>query len=384
MAELGGTQDPVELVPGKPEAVEDNARVLRARADRAGRASEGLQAIDTGAWQGPAAHTFHEKFSYEPAKWYKAADALLTAADALDHYATTLRWAQGQAMEAITAWAEANTATQQAQVQHNQDAARATENGQPAPQFDDPGTATRQAAQDALNRARAQLIEVGDAVAGAVRDATEGAPTSSSWLDDVGDFFADAGGHLINGLASVGNAVVNHPGDAIMTAAGIALTAISATGEGAGLVLDATGVGAIPGVALNAVSAAGMAAGATMAGAGVANIAANASGDDHVSPMQTNHSSGTGGAAEPPFEPPKQITGKTAHGEDQMATRNGHGVNDAAAHDAVTNPIKSPQYRSDPYGGTYRFTGKDAVVNLNEKGEVVTAWARSRAGWRHA
>jgi hypothetical protein len=68
MAELGQTQDPIELVPGKPEAVEENVRALRTRADQAGRASEGLKAIDTGAWQGPAAHAFHDKFSYEPGK----------------------------------------------------------------------------------------------------------------------------------------------------------------------------------------------------------------------------------------------------------------------------------------------------------------------------
>ncbi|MET8847757.1 putative T7SS-secreted protein [Amycolatopsis sp. NPDC004625] len=378
MAELGQTQVPAALVPGKPEAVEENARVLRARADQAGRASEGLKAIDTGAWEGPAAHAFHDKFSYEPSKWYKAADALLAAADALEHYAITLRWAQGQAAEAIASWAKAETITRQAQVKHDQDAA----SGQPVPPFVDPGAAIRQAARDTLDRARGQLGEVGDVVAGAIRDATEGAPQASSWLDDVGNFFADAGSHLLNGAASVLNAVVNHPGDAVMTAAGIGLTMISAAGEGGGFVLDATGVGAIAGVPLNAVSAAGMVAGGTMAAAGAANIAKNASGDDRVSPMRTNQSGTGGGAAEPPFEPPKGISGKTQHGETQMAGRDGHGVNDAAAHDAVNNPVKAPRYIPDQYGGTYRFTGKDAIVSLNERGEVVTAWARSRAGWR--
>ena len=50
---------------------------------------------------------------------------------------------------------------------------------------------------------------------------------------------------------------------------------------------DATGVGAVAGVPLNAVSAAGIATGATMTGVAVANIASNAAGDDHVSPMNT-------------------------------------------------------------------------------------------------
>ncbi|MDT8911267.1 putative T7SS-secreted protein [Amycolatopsis sp. PS_44_ISF1] len=161
MAELGQTQDPAELVVGTPEAIEENVRVLRTRADQAGRASEGLKAIDTGAWQGPAARTFHEKFSYEPGKWYKAADALLTTADALQHYATTLRWAQGQATEAIASWAQAETATRQAQAKHDQDVTQAAASGQPVPTFNDPGAAARQAAWDTLSRARGQLNEVG-------------------------------------------------------------------------------------------------------------------------------------------------------------------------------------------------------------------------------
>ncbi|HKS43682.1 MAG TPA: hypothetical protein VJT49_00945 [Amycolatopsis sp.] len=76
MAELGETQDPQALVPGKPEAIEENARILRTRAGRAGDAADGLRAIDTGgAWQGPAARAFHDKFSYEPSKWFAAADS---------------------------------------------------------------------------------------------------------------------------------------------------------------------------------------------------------------------------------------------------------------------------------------------------------------------
>lgn len=66
-----------------------------------------------------------------------------------------------------------------------------------------------------------------------------------------------------------------------------------------------------------------------------------------------------------------------------MAGRDGHGVNDAVAHDAVNNPSKPPKYRPDNYGDTYRYTGKDAVVNLNQEGKITAAWARSKAGWRH-
>jgi hypothetical protein len=65
----------------------------------------------------------------------------------------------------------------------------------------------------------------------------------------------------------------------------------------------------------------------------------HAMGDDHVSPMQTNSTSGGG-------EAPGQATEVPAR----------------------------------PVWGAYRLTGKDAAVNLNEERKVVTAWARSKAG----
>jgi type VII secretion system ESX-1 substrate len=162
VAELGETQDPRQLVPGKPEAIDENVRVLRARGDRANQAGEGLLAIDTGAWQGPAAREFQDKFSYEPGKWFGAADALSGAADVLAQYADTLRWAQSQAVEAIDLWNRGQAATQQARAEHDTAVAQATANNQAAPPFTDPGESSRQAARDVLNRARSQLNEAGD------------------------------------------------------------------------------------------------------------------------------------------------------------------------------------------------------------------------------
>lgn len=291
MAELGDTQDPKLVVPGRPEAIEENARVLRARADRAGRAAEGLQAIDTGAWEGPAATAFHDKFSYEPGKWFTASDSLLAAAGTLEDYASTLRWAQAQATEAVAQWNQGQAATQQATAAHDQAVAQATAQNQPPPAFTDPGEANRQAARDILNRARAQLAEMGDAAASALRDQATPAPQESSWLDDLGNFVADAGAHLVNGLASFGNAMINHPLDVLAAAGGAGLTVVSAAGEGFGVILDATGIGAVAGVPLNAISAAGMATGATMATGAVADMAMHASGDDHVSPMESTSNS---------------------------------------------------------------------------------------------
>jgi Bacterial toxin 28 len=90
--------------------------------------------------------------------------------------------------------------------------------------------------------------------------------------------------------------MVNNPGDIALAAAGIALTTVSAAGDGLGLALDATGVGAVAGVPLNAVSTAGVVAGATMTAAAVGDLAHHAATDDGVSPVQRDGgSSGTGG-----------------------------------------------------------------------------------------
>lgn len=296
MTDLGKTRDPTALIPGKPEAVEENARVLRARADRANWAAEGLQAIDTGSWEGPAARAFHDKFSYEPGKWFAAGDALESGASVLEDYGSTLRWAQAQAQEAIHLWDQGDSATQEARAGHDTVVAQAAAANQPAPPFTDPGESSRDSAQDILSRARVQLAEVGDRAAETLRAQTAAAPESSSWLDDLGHFAADVGAHLLNGLASFGSAILHHPGDLIEAAAGIGLTIVSSAGEGFGIVLDATGVGAVVGVPVNAVSAAGMAAGAGLAAQGLAKMAVNAAGEDHVEPFRAGRGGDGDGA----------------------------------------------------------------------------------------
>lgn len=86
-------------------------------------------------------------------------------------------------------WEEGKAATRQAQPQYNAAVAQANAHNaanaaagtpivvQVAP-FSDPGEATRQAAQDTLDRARAQLAEAGDRAAGTIRAHTEQHPRS--------------------------------------------------------------------------------------------------------------------------------------------------------------------------------------------------------------
>jgi hypothetical protein len=76
MSELGATSDPRALIPGAPEAIEENVIAIRGRGQSMIRAGEGLQRIDTGAWGGEAADAFRDKFSYEPPKWLTAGDSL--------------------------------------------------------------------------------------------------------------------------------------------------------------------------------------------------------------------------------------------------------------------------------------------------------------------
>ncbi|MGW7532408.1 putative T7SS-secreted protein [Amycolatopsis sp. NPDC054798] len=282
MAELGETGDPRALVPGSPDAIEENVRVLAARGDAAERAAEGLRSIDTGAWEGPAARAFHDKFSYEPNKWYDASDSLQRAAHLLGDYAGTLRWAQSQAGEAVALWDRGQAATERAKAAHDKAVAQASAADQPPPAFADPGEPDRQAARATLDRARTRLVRAGDSIASMLAAEADEAPRQSDWLDDLGNFARDFGAHAINGLASFGKAMLDHPVETAGFVGGIALTAISAVGEGGGLVLDATGVGAVAGVPLNVVSAAGIATGGAMAVGSASELARHAMTDDKV------------------------------------------------------------------------------------------------------
>ncbi|HEX3780430.1 MAG TPA: hypothetical protein VHX38_12235 [Pseudonocardiaceae bacterium] len=399
MAELGTTNDPKALVPGDAGTLDGTVQMLTSYGDMLAEAGTGLQRIDTSdGWSGAAADGFHKAFQGQPGKWIEAGGAFHSAAQAVGNYINTLTWAQGQAASAIREYDAGQAATQQAQADHaravQQAQAQAASSGTTAPNipFTDPGEAQRQAAQQTLDRARKQLTDAGNTAADTVDKAEDKAPPKPSFWSQLGSDIENvagsalhglenAGKDVVNGVASFGNAAIHHPGELAAAVGGIGLTVLSAAGEGGGLVLDATAVGAIAGVPLNAVSAAGMATGVGITGASIAAMASHAAGDDHVEPLKTD-SSGTSGGEEPPFEAPKEITGRTEHGEQQVQTRDGHGVNDEAVNDAVANPTEPPRYIPDKYGGTYRYTGKNAYVNLNKDGQVVTAWARNSSGWR--
>lgn len=170
------------------------------------------------------------------------------------------------------------------------------------------GQASHQAACDTLADARSRLDSAGKSAAAMVGGARDLAPPKPSFWSHIGSLAADLGHDaktvgldVINGFASFGNAAINHPGELAAAAGGAALTTISAAGDGLGVALDATGIGALAGGPLNAVSTVGVAAGAGITGTALGAIAKDAAGPDHVSLMNSNDSpAGSGGGGDAP------------------------------------------------------------------------------------
>ena len=314
-AELGQTSDPVALVPGSVADLADLVWRLRGYGDSLVEAGEGLRRISTGdGWSGEAADRFHDAYRAQPKKWLEGGDSFHEAADALDRYASTLSWAQEQAAAAIAQYAQGEQQTATATRDHDarvQDHDRVAASGgtpTPVPPFHDPGESTRTAARELLARAREQLRDAGDSAERTVATARDRAPEEPGFWDKVGDALGDAGSWalhgiedigigVVNGLASYGNAMIHHPGETAAMLGGLLLMGVSGLGEGAGVALDATGVGAIGGVPLNIVSAAGIAAGATAAGAGALSLANHAANEDRVEPLQSRADEPSPGSA---------------------------------------------------------------------------------------
>jgi len=65
---------------------------------------------------------------------------------------------------------------------------------------------------------------------------------------------------------------------------------------------------------------------------------------------------------------------------EQMAGRDGGiGVSKNAMADAWSNPLKI-EYVPSKYGPTFKYTGNDAAIVVNQDGKVVTGWAKTSTG----
>jgi hypothetical protein len=260
VSQLGQTTSPVDLIPGDPAAITAVAGKLLAYGNLLTEAGNGLAVIDTqSGWQGAAADAFRAKFKGQPSAWQEAGSCFLSAAKALDAYAPVLSQAQHVASEAISQWAAGN----------------------------------KQSAQSILGAARSSASGAAGTAATAVGAARDKAPQQPGFWSDVGGFLdgalhgaEDIGADALNGVASMGNAMVNHPGAVGTLLGGALLTTVGAVGDAGGTVLIATVLGAPIGIPVDAISTAAVGAGVTLMAASGGDLVSHAAGDDHEDPVQ--------------------------------------------------------------------------------------------------
>jgi len=269
---LGETDDPLALIPGDPGSIARVAGQMYGYSTVLAEAGNGLKRIDTtDGWTGAAGDAFRKRFHGEPERWLTAAACFRDAAGALDRYVPTLVWAQQQASVAIQLWSQGH----------------------------------KNAANSTLENAVGQLTAAAAAATAVVGQARDQAPQKPGFWSKVAGFFEglghDAekvGAAAVDDLASAGNAVFSNPLADLGMVGGALLAGVSAVGDGAGLVLDATGVGAIVGVPVNVISTAGVVAGTGLMMASAGDLASHAAGDDHIDPV--NADSGSGSATPSP------------------------------------------------------------------------------------
>ncbi|MBT2492121.1 RHS domain-containing protein [Streptomyces sp. ISL-96] len=201
--QLGESEDPKELIHGSAPAIEARASHLADFGKAFETVGQGLRGLDSGAWQGKAGDAFREKFGMQPPAWLKAADSCEEAGKALKAYGEAVSWAQGQALAAIEAYKSAQRASESAAkaydaqvAQYNQAATQynkvAATGGDPGPKptepgdFQDPGVAARERAQEILTEARRQRTEAARDAYVRVKQALEQAPQKPGLSDRLG------------------------------------------------------------------------------------------------------------------------------------------------------------------------------------------------------
>ena len=109
------------------------------------------------------------------------------------------------------------------------------------------------------------------------------------WWDEALDGLQDAGAWTYNhtvvptvdGLANVGQAIIEHPEDLAGLLLGAGMISLGTGGEVGGVALDATGVGAVAGVPINIASAGLIAAGAGVMAMSGGDLVSNAAQNDN-------------------------------------------------------------------------------------------------------
>ncbi|MER8001774.1 putative T7SS-secreted protein [Streptomyces sp. NPDC095613] len=202
--DLGQTEDKTKLIYGSPSKIRSTASHLRDFQEAFNQVGEGLRGLESDSLKGEGADAFRETVSIEPPKWFKAADACEDAAAALESFADTVEWAQGEAQTAIDKWKAGTRASEEARDAYNDrvdsyNQAADRYNALPAderepscrPQkpgeFSDPGTARMEEAQDILAEARRQRNSAAETARAAVTAARDTAPPKPSYSEQLQD-----------------------------------------------------------------------------------------------------------------------------------------------------------------------------------------------------
>nr|WP_234326066.1 hypothetical protein [Streptomyces sp. NRRL S-495] len=196
---LDETDDPKELVHGDAKKINESAAHLRKFHDAFEKTGTGLARLDHEHWTGAAAEAFQKAFNPQPKQWLAAADACGKAAAALEAYAHTVVWAQGEAAEASRLWKAAKKkydsavkATLQAALTY--DLQVKAYNATPADQrptsppakpgeFTNPAEADFHRAEEKLDAARTQRDSAARTAAAAISTATRSAPPRPSDME---------------------------------------------------------------------------------------------------------------------------------------------------------------------------------------------------------
>ncbi|NED83376.1 type IV secretion protein Rhs, partial [Streptomyces sp. SID11233] len=316
--DLGQTEDKTKLIYGSTGKLDSTVSKLRAFQAAFDSTGDGLKGLDSGQLKGETADALRTAVGTQPAKWYAAADATSKALGALDSFASTVTWAQGQAQTAIDKWKEGVKASETAADAHRKkvdDFNKAVDRynakpsdkrdpselpPRPASTFEDPGKKLMKDAQDILAEARTQRNSAAQTARTAISAARDMAPKKPSYSEQFGDGFEELqvmGMHLDGGIIKATAGTLNfvrglnpmdpynltHPAEYVTNlnslAAGLVVAANDPTGTGIQMAKDfmkdpAEGLGRlIPDIALTLATGGG---GAAVKGARVAEEAAKA------------------------------------------------------------------------------------------------------------
>ncbi|MEV7611024.1 putative T7SS-secreted protein [Microbacterium sp. NPDC089320] len=310
MSELGMTTDPVALIPGSYAAAHTVASAWRSRSEACTALRDGLCSLEVdSAWAGYPYEKYLERAEYVRSSWQRCGEHLMNGAAALSAYGDALRWAQDEAARAIDLWEQAEAATIAARQAHRAKVrelerdlgVRHVELDVP---FVDGGADLRAQAVDVLTNARGVLDRYAVEAATAIHAAADAAPLETPKQAESTKNRAVAGAvgsilfetavlnpaiEQLNFIASMGNALINHPdillellGGAALIVGGGAMIGGGGAMIGGGGALALTGVGAAPGGGLAWAGVGVAGAGLAAAGHAGSRWMNEATGDDAV------------------------------------------------------------------------------------------------------